>query len=246
MESVTTLIRALANDMIFSKAGEILTDTSNFLFPLLNDALEFFENEVNNHGVATFTKETVLSPILAIAVVDPGVQVFVSDVGYFDGVLFHALPTVPSDLSVPLFLWERQTGSTEEWAPMQEIPDGLPSVVQSQRLAMWEWREDQLNMPGASQSNDLRLRYTGTHAPFVTVNDTLYFRGATGAVAYYMVSSYLASKNPEAAALAEGRSKERISQICTRSARMKQRESITRISYGSPSGRRVFIPPRNP
>lgn len=39
LETVTLLIRAIANDMIFSQAGEILTDNANFLLPLLNDAL---------------------------------------------------------------------------------------------------------------------------------------------------------------------------------------------------------------
>ena len=39
METVTLLIRAIANDMIYSQAGEILTDEANFMLPLLNDAL---------------------------------------------------------------------------------------------------------------------------------------------------------------------------------------------------------------
>lgn len=39
VESVTLLIRAIANDMIYSQAGEILVDSANFMFPLLNDSL---------------------------------------------------------------------------------------------------------------------------------------------------------------------------------------------------------------
>lgn len=245
VETVTTLIRAIANDMIYSSAGEILTDTANFMLPLLNDALEWFENEVNNRGVETFEKETVLTPITPIGVNDPGTQVNVSDTGYFNGVGMSIVPQVPPDLLVPTFMWERQTGSTELWVEMEERPDGLPSVVQSLRLRLWEWRQDALYMPGATQTNDLRLRYTGSHAPFVSVNDTLYFRGATGALAYYMVSSYMGSKDPQAASAAEARARERVTQICTRSSHMKQREAVTRRSYGNPRRGWSFIPPRN-
>lgn len=248
VESVTTLIRAIANDMIFSQAGEILTDTANFMLPLLNDALEWFTNEVNNHGVNTFTKETILTPLTATQVpTDPATQVYISDSGYFDGVQLNTNPQqfVPPDLLTPLFLWERETGSTEDWVEMVERPDGLPSVLPGQRFRIWEWRQDGLYMPGSVQSNDVRLRYTGSLASFVSTNDTLYFRGATGALAYYMVSSYLMSKNPQAAQQAESRATERLNQIATRNARMKQREPITRRSYGNPQGGWSFIPPRN-
>lgn len=209
---------------------------------------EWFTNEVNNHGVNTFTKETVITPLTPTQFpVDPGVQVNISDSGYFDGVVLNTNPQqfVPPDLLVPLFLWERQTGSTENWVEMVERPDGLPSVLPGDRFRIWEWRQDSLFMPGAVQENDIRLRYTGSLAMFVSVNDTLYFRGATGALAYYMVSTYLSSKNTQAAQMAESRANERLNQIATRNARMKQRMPITRRSYGNPMGGRSFIPPRN-
>jgi hypothetical protein len=249
LENVTTLIRAIANDMIFSPAGEILTDTANFMLPLLNDALEWMQSELGNHGVTTFTKETIITPLTPSQLpVDPGAKVNFSDSGYFDGVALNTNPQqfVPPDLLVPLFLWERQTGSTEDWVEMVERPDGLPSVLPSQRFRIWEWRQDAIYMPGAVQENDIRLRYTGSLAQFVSAQDTLYFRGATGALAYYMVSSYMASKNPQAAQMAETRANERLNQIATRSARMKQREPITRRSYGNPQNGVSFIPPRNP
>lgn len=245
LETAANLIRAITNDMIFAQAGEVLTDNSNILFPLLNDALEWFENEVNNHGVNTFTKESVLTPVTAIGVLDPGIQVNISDTGYFDGLVNHALPQLPTDLLAPLFLWERQTGSKEDWQEMRPRPDGLPSVNQNQRLGIWEWRADALYMPGATQSNDLRLRYEGTHASFATTNDAVLFRGGIGPISWKVVSVYLASKNPEASTLAGAEAKQRVSQIATRNARMKQRESITRIGYGNQRRSSNFTPPHN-
>ncbi|MBU6231677.1 hypothetical protein KGP36_03330 [Patescibacteria group bacterium] len=247
LETVTTLIRAIANDMLFSSAGEILTDSAAFMLPLLNDALEWFTEECNNHGVGTFVKETVLTPLTATPdVSDPATQVSVSDTGYNDGAGMHLAPQLPTDLLVPLFLWERQTAELEDWVEMTERPDGLPSVLPGLRFRIWEWRTDALYMPGATQSNDVRLRYTSTLPQFSSVNDTLYFRGATGCLAYYMVSSYLSSKNPDAAKMAESRAAERLNQIVTRSSRMKQREAISRRSYGNPRGGPSFVPPRNP
>ena len=246
LETVLNLIRAIANDQIFSQAGEILTDNASFTFSLLNDSLEHFTNEVNNHGIDTFRKETVLTPVTAIATVDAGLQVNVSDAGFFDSNIQHMLPQLPTDLLVPTFLWERQTGSTEPWIEMEERPDGLPATLQTSRLKIWEWRQDGIYMPGALQSNDVRLRYEGSHAMFATPQDSVLFRGATGPIAYKMVSTYLMSKNPDAAKMAAGEASMRVSQLATRNARMKQREPITRASYGNFQRGTRFTPPRNP
>lgn len=249
LETVTNLIRAIANDMIYSQAGEILTDSANFMFPLLNDSLEWFQNEVNNHGVTTFEKETFLTGITPAAFIpanDPGQQINISDSGYFDGTTNHALPQVPVDLLEPLRLWERQNGSTENWVPMRYTADGLSSQTPTSRFGSWEWRQDGLYMPGATQSNDIRIRYTGSHAVLATPLDTLYFRGATGAIAYKTVSTYLASKNAERSTAAMAEAKIRLAQITSRSSRSKQRQNISRRSYGSSSYTNRFRPPVNP
>lgn len=248
VESITNLIRAISNDMIYTQAGEILTDSANFMFPLLNDSLEWFQNEVNNHGVTTFEKETFLTGITPAAFVpanDPGQQVNVSDTGYFDGTLSHISPQLPVDLLQPLKMWERQSLTAESWVPMGMRLDGLSSQTPSSRFGQWEWRQDALNMPGAVQTNDLRLRYMSSHAVLVTPMDTLYFRGAVGAIAYKTVSTYLASKNTEQAAAAQSEAKIRLGQITLRSSRMKQRANVSRQSYGSSRSSSTFRPPHN-
>ena len=245
VENVATLVRALGNDMLFGPAGEVLTDSQPFMLPLLNEALAKVGAELRNHGVNTFTKETLITPITPITVVDPGAQVILSDTGYFDGTNQNPTPFVPTDLMQPEFIWERQTGSTEHWVRMTEQLDGLPSVVQSLRLAIWEWRGDQVVMPGATQSNDLRLRYQSRQTDFATTEDVLYIRDGSAPVAYFMLATYELSKNPELATAYEGRGMQRLQQIATANARAKQRVAVTRRSYGNPSGVRSFIPPRN-
>ena len=245
VESVANLIRVLANDAIFSSAGEILTDTGNILFVLLNDSLEWMTNELANHGVDSYTKETFLLSVTPIATLDPGLQVNISDTGYFDTTVNHAQPQLPTDLLVPVRIWERQTGSTEWWRAMSECLDGLPSRPQSSRLGSWEWRQDALYFIGATQSNDLRLRYKSNSATLATPNDQLLFRGATGTVAYKTLQTFLISKNPDAANLAGAEATLRCGQLTTRNSRMKQRVPVTRISYGSQRRRSNWQPPHN-
>jgi hypothetical protein len=248
LESVLNLIRAIVNDQIYSSAGEILTDSFNSAFFLLNDALEWFTNECNNHGIATFEKETFLTSVTPSAFVpplDPGQQVNISDSGYFDGTVNHVSPQLPPDLLEPTRLWERQTGTTNGWVPMGRLLDGLSSRSPSNRFSVWEWRQDGIYLPGSTQTNDLRLRYTGSHAVLVTPADTLYFRGAIGAMAYKVVSVYLSSKNTDAATAAAGEAKIRLGQITTRAARSKQRVGTSRRSYGSARTFNRFQPPHN-
>lgn len=232
VEGVLNETRAIINDMMFSQAGEILTDTAPFTFLQLNRAAQYFENELINHGVLTFKKETILTPITAVATLDPGAQVNISDAGYFDGVNPHATPVVPFDLQVPEFLWERKTGSTENWVEMAELPDGLPSTVQTLRLRLWEWRQDAIYMPGATQSEDIRLRYTSEVVNFSTPNDVILIRGSQSALSSYLAYVFAESRGSVMADKFMVMGKEFTLQICRRNTRARQRETITRQPYG--------------
>lgn len=249
VESAANLIRAIVGDMIYSSTGEIITDTSPYLLVLLNDTLQWFGEECANHGIDTFEKETILTPFTAVTgtpSTDPATQVNVSDTGYFDGNINHATPQLPTDLTVPLKLWERQTGSQEDFIYVSQQHDGLPSQVPTDRFGIWEWREDGIYLPGAIQSNDIRLRYRGVLAQLVTVEDILYFRGAVGPIAYKFVSIYEATRKPELAEAAGAEAMLRMNQLFTRNARMKQRTAAFRKSYGQAPNNRRFFPPRNP
>lgn len=202
-------------------------------------------NELANHGVDTYTKETVLTPITPVGTLDPGLECSISDTGYFNDTVNAAQPQLPTDLLVPIYCWERQTGSIEQWLPMAECLDGLPSWPQGPRLKVWEWRQDAIYLLGCTQSEDMRLRYKSNSATLATPTDQLLFRGATGTMAYKMLHAYLISKNPDAANLAMTEAKSRLGQLTTRNARMKQRVPTTRGSYGSPRRATYFQPPRN-
>lgn len=237
VEGALNLARALVNDMIVSSSGEILTDTAPFTFPLLNDAADYVQKELMNRGMNTFVKETILASVLPIAVspADPGAQVNISDSGYFDGVANHASPVVPFDLIVPQFLWERQTGTQELWVPMQQVLDGLPAVVQNARLGIWEWREDAIFMPGATQSEDVRLRYESETLSFQTTTDVILIRGINSAFANRLAYKFLLSRGSPIAATFSAEADKCILQLATAYSRQKQRVPAVRRRYGHPN-----------
>jgi hypothetical protein len=239
VESVTTLARALVNDMLISTSGEILTDTAPFTFPLLNSAARYLSRKLSNNGTKSFVIETVLTPVtacnfpnLGLGGADPGQQVMIGDQGYFNGVIQIYPPALPSALRVPLDLWERATGSQEQWLPMREYPDGLPSIAQSYRLLGWEWRNEQIWMPGATQTNDLKLRFEADIIQFATVNDTILIRGGTDPLANYLAALFVNARNPMAAASFSAAADDFTNQIILSNVHAAQRENTTRRSYG--------------
>lgn len=232
VEGVFNEARAIINDQMSSQAGEILTDVAPFTFLMLNRAATLFENILINHGITTFTKETVLASVLLKGTQDPGIQINISDSGYFDGATNFPTPQVPTDLQEPEFLWERQTGSQENWLEMEEILDGLPAQVPNLRLGIWEWRQDAIYMPGATQTNDIRLRYTAEIVNFSTPSDVILIRGAQSALASFLAYVFAQSRGAPSAADFMGQGNDFTLQICRRNSRAKQRVTTTRRPYG--------------
>ncbi|MGH9735429.1 MAG: hypothetical protein ACRD8A_12675 [Candidatus Acidiferrales bacterium] len=247
VEGVTTFARALVNDMLTSSRGEILTDTAPFTFPLLNMAADYFTKKLTSNGYKTFVFETVLSPItpcnfpnLGLGGADPGQQVNISDTGYFDGSEQHYPPALPSNLLVPERLWERETGTQEPWLPMDEATDGLPSVAQGQRLCIWEWRTEIIWMAGATQTNDVKVRYEASAIQFSSVNDSVQIRGSQSALANYLAAVFVNSRNPQAAASFSAAGDDFTDMIIRENVHALQRKTVTRQAYGSRGRGRAF------
>lgn len=237
VESALLTARALINDMMVSQAGEILTDTAYFTFPMLNNAALYMENELKNRGVKTFIKETVLTiPILGVPV-NPSVQTYLSDGGFFNGTTQANPPQLPTDLQEPQLLWERQTASDEGWIPMQEFPDGLPSWNQGTRIACWEWRSDRIYMPGAVQLEDMKIRYESDSMQFILPTDVVMVRGANSALANLLAAVYVNSRSPGDGAGFAAAGDTFIQQIALENTRARQRMTLTRQSYGSQARR---------
>lgn len=141
-------MRALLND----QRGNVFTD--QFLLPFAQMAYRKINKQLANIKSATYIQDNVFLTVPKVSGADPSVQVSITDA--------TAPPNqLPTDLLVPLKLWERRAGSNDDFQEMIDLTDtgGLPSVPQGSSLVYWEWRFDGIYFLGATQDTQIRLRY---------------------------------------------------------------------------------------
>ena len=116
---ITSLVRSLLNDA----AGNLFTDT--VLLPYANSAYRKAQRALANVQSGTFLSDDVLLVVPAVTTVDPSAQVSITD--------GTAPPNqLPTDLLVPVKLWERANLSSDDFVEMTDLTDhdGLPSEPQ--------------------------------------------------------------------------------------------------------------------
>src|SRR5271169_1732943 len=180
---ITALVRSLLNDA----AGNLFTDT--VLLPYVNAAYRKAQRALANIQSGSFLTDNVLLVVSAVTEVDPSVQVSITDA--------TAPPNqLPTDLLVPLKLWERASGSSDDFVEMVDLTrhGGLPSRVQDVTLNVWEWRADGLWFLGATQDTQLRLRYQKAFPDLADGTSPVLIRNAQEAIAYYTAALASASR----------------------------------------------------
>jgi hypothetical protein len=171
---ITSLVRSLLNDA----AGNLFTDT--VLLPYANAGYRKVQRALANIGSSSFLTDDVLLIVPAVSAVDPSMQVSITDA--------TAPPNqLPFDLLVPMKLWERANGSTDDFAEMVDLTDhgGLPSQEQGIALGVWEWRTDGLWFVGATQDTQIRLRYQASLPDLVDSTSPVLIRNSQEAIAYF-------------------------------------------------------------
>jgi hypothetical protein len=165
VEDVMQLARTAINDMTRDTAGRILTDTNPATLVYLNASIRRTQRELANNGITTNIRDNVVvSGLTPAGASDPSVQVTLNKQGYFDGAVTHAQPVLPADLIFPLEVWERVTGSAGQFIFMPHVQESLESRLPGSYFGEWEWREEQINLTGSTQTEDLRLRYEASAA----------------------------------------------------------------------------------
>jgi hypothetical protein len=233
-EQVLRLTRVFCLDAGISLDGDLLADTSNYTFPILQSAYEYVQQELINHGYEAPTKETILLNVAPVpsALQGPGTQVSIGHDNYFDGQQPQNAPLLPHDLITPLRLWERPAGSIQRFVEMKPALDGLDSLPQSTFLRQWEWREDRIYLIGSTQANDLRCRYK-SYFPALTkaVDPVKIFQGGN-AIAYDSAIKFAGPRAGEAQSYFTGERDKAIQQLVTRIARKNQRRNSRPQPYG--------------
>ena len=170
---ITALVRSLLNDA----QGNLFTDA--VLLPYSNSAYRKVQRAIGNGGGGGFIQDDALLVVTAVPAADPSVQVSISDAS--------APPNqLPTDLLVPLKIWERANGSSDDFADMVDLTrhGGLPSREQGLTLGCWEWRADGLWFLGATQDTQIRLRYLKAYPDFTDATSPVLVRNAQEALAY--------------------------------------------------------------
>jgi hypothetical protein len=159
VEDCLVAARVITNDAAQSIAGDILADTQPFTLPMADLAHKTLRKMLTKAGVTSYSAYNYCIGLTPVQTTDPGFQVQLTYSGYYDGVNQNASPTLPGDLIEPLELWERQTGTENVWRPMKPAADSISSRAQNANFSIWDWETSILYLPGATQSNDLKMKY---------------------------------------------------------------------------------------
>lgn len=257
LETICNLVRALINDSQAGATdtpgeGQIFTDNSAispFVLPLLNSAIRKLYRMLRNVGEPVLIRDNVIltglpiinSPTQGLGQGDPAVQTILSTQGYFDGVQLWPNFQLPGDMLYPTRIQSRATGSNDPFRDMEAPSGGLPNFIQGPRLRQWEWRNNNLNFQGATQQNDIRMRYycslpqffsptldfSTTYVPVLDCTDFVAFETAV------LYATMLGS--PGLAGLQVMRD-DHMFQLKNSNARRMQHETIQRIPFGNSSG----------
>ena len=170
---ITSLVRSLLND----SQGNLFTDT--VLLPYANSAYRKLQRVLGNAGGGGFIQDDTLLVVTAVTQPDTSLQVSITDA--------TAPPNqLPTDLLVPVKIWERPNGSTDDFLEMVDLTQhgGLPSRAQDITLSVWEWRADGLYFLGATQDTQIRLRYLKAYPDFTDATSPVLVRNSQEAIAY--------------------------------------------------------------
>jgi hypothetical protein len=222
-EDALTPARALVNDT----SGAVFTDT--LLMPLLNSAYRGLQRELAENGVSVLMEQQDIE--LDQNVSTGATNTEISDV---------SSPQLPTDCLMPHVLWERATANTGDvFVPMEKFTSGagMLNLQPSSYLRLCEWREDKINLIGATQSITVRVRYEKV-LPILTLGtDPVQIRSATDALGY--ATAALAARSRGARALAVdllGAAQTAIENLINRYIRPEQTKGRRRKPYGHRRG----------
>src|SRR5580693_2078357 len=217
-EDALTLARALVNDT----SGAVFTDT--LLMPLLNSAYRGLQRELAENGVSVLMEQQDLELDQNDTSGVTGTEL--SDV---------SSPQLPTDCLMPHTLWERATANTTDvFVPMEKFTSGggMLNLQPSTYLRLWEWREDKVNLIGATQSITVRIRYEKL-LPLLTLGtDPVQIRSATDPLGF--ATAALAARSRGARALAQdllGTAQMATEQLIERYVRPEQLKGRRRMPY---------------
>lgn len=235
IETILNFARVIANDAGLSLTGNLLSDSQPYTLTMLNLAWRKLQNKLTNNDIEEFPQEIIITGLPlqeAAAFVDPAIQAFLGFTGYNTGLSVYTNFFLPSDIEIPLRLWERVSGTYQEFMPMRAATDGLGVGPKSGLLRIWEWRGQSIYFLGANQVLDLRIRYKRIlpDVAYPNTNQIPLIKCAV-ALAYLVVEIFAASRGSTILPTFTKEKDDAIEQMINSTVRKKQRSSFRRIPY---------------
>src|ERR1700730_13169185 len=222
---ITALVRSLLNDA----AGNLFTDA--VLLPYVNSGYRKVQRALANIQSGTFLTDNALLVVPAVTQVDASAQVSITDA--------TAPPNqLPPDLLVPEKLWERASGSSDDFMAMTDLTghDGLPSAAQGQSLSYWEWRADGLYFLGATRDIQIRLRYQKSYPDLTDATSPVLIRQAQEAIAYLAAAMAGAARGAPQAGRWDIAATDAIEDLIARATQREQQTGRRRRPFSSRAG----------
>lgn len=215
-----------------SNIGQGALWTDAVLLPYMNAGYRKVQRALENVGQPGPIRDDVLLVVAAIpGNPDPSLEVSITD--------STAPPNqLPVDLLVPLKLWERPNGTSQEFMEMTDMTNkgGLPSRFQEQTLNVWEWRSDGLFFLGATVDTQIRLKYRGFYADMVDGSSAILIRNSQDAIAFAAVGYAAHARGSPKAAEWAPLADDAIEDLISRATRQNQRSGTRRRPFSSRSG----------
>jgi hypothetical protein len=222
---ITALVRSLLNDA----AGNLFTDA--VLLPYVNSAYRKAQRVLSNIQAGSFLTDNVFLVVPAISVVDPSAQVSITDA--------TAPPNqLPTDLLVPVKIWERANLSSDDFMEMTDLTDhgGMPSEPQGQNLRIWEWRADGLFFLGATRDTQIRLRYQKSYPDFTDATSPVLIRNSQEALAYAAAAMAGAARGAPQAERWDAAAADALEDLVARATQREQQSGRRRRPFSSRTG----------
>jgi hypothetical protein len=220
-------------------AGDILNADRAYTIPLLNERYRWLQQRLISEGVETMTKYGIIIGLPPFAGTNIRVNVTLGYEGYFDGNQVWPPPlNLPYDLIKPLELWECQTGN-QVWIPMTQASDSISTRSQNSRFRIWDYEQDVVIMPGATQQNDLKIKYLCIDPDITSTASSVLVARCQTALAYLVAEQAAKMRGGlEQAMQYHADAEAAIAEIVNRSARKEVYANFQRRPFRSRNARR--------
>ena len=208
---------------------------------LASDVMDTSRAALNDTATNLWTN-TVLLPYLKIAnddlsdaLIDNGATVqktVDAEIALAEG---DTEPTLPADIIMPIELFEKNSGQDDIYYQLMTQRAFTPNGEAGVDLLYWDWREQVIYTPGATQDKVVRLRYTRLLTTVSTASSPIEMAYAKNYLAYHTAAlgAWHIGKNKTEAADLEAEAILKLAKILKREVKQNQGNATRRRSYSS-------------